>query len=134
MSPTLIRISSRATGRRRHVRVMIYNTIEEMRDAAHRWSPTEDLSKGGGYCQTYLDDNDRATTVIIRLARTHLTTEIVGHEIHHASTAIYASECVSDDDKALEHLHHWNETYAYLHSDLESRLTERLWAHGYFNP
>lgn len=131
MSDTrLIRISSRATGERRHVRVYIYPTLDDMRAASDRFNGN-DHSTAGGTTQAYLDDDGRTSVPIIRLAATHLGSTIVCHEVHHAATGIYGST-LGPDAQLGEVLFFNNEPFAYLYSDLFAGLVSALWRHGYY--
>jgi hypothetical protein len=138
MGACLIRISSRATGERRYVRVYIYDTVEEMRAAGTRFNGT-DLTMAGGVTQAYerhtCDEAGVWTIkqhlIIIRLHRGMLGSAVVSHEINHAATAIYGST-LDPDVKAVDVLHNANETLAYLQSDLTEHLVNRLYELGFY--
>lgn len=141
MNARLIRISSRATGDRRFVRVYVYDTVEEMRAAAQRFSPNADgFANAGGVTQSYqihtinADGTSRLkqTLLIIRLVRDRLGTAPVCHEVNHAATAIYGST-LDPDVLAVDVLDNANETLAYLQSDLTRNLVDRLYALGYYD-
>lgn len=130
MSRRRIVVSSRALGPRLRVTVNVYDTAAEMRAAgeAHNGTPVPDAL---GLTQVTCDENGRTMTVMVRLVRGHLNTEIVVHEMHHASTAWYGA-LVGDRVSRVVHLNHFNEPFAHLHSDLTVRLVNRLYALGYY--
>lgn len=131
MSSRLIRLSSRAVGRKRHVKVHIYPTLDQMRTAAVRFNG-HNTPDAAGITQTYCDHHGTPTTPVIRLAATHLGTRIISHEIHHAATAIYGST-IPDTTPAADELTHFNEPFAYLYSDLFTSLVKALYRHGYYD-
>ena len=123
-----IRVSSQG----REVNVMVYPTREAMLAAARRYNGNEFEPDTGGVTQQTVDQDGRTYTVLIRLHEGNLGTEVVSHEMHHAATALYGSTL--DDDVPARHvLDHANEEFAYLYSDLLSRLVRRLYALGYYD-
>lgn len=133
MVARLIRVSSRATGARRHVRVYIYDTLDELRDAARNHAgETARFDHAVGVCQTWNDAiTRRVTAVIVRLCKNHLGTRVIVHEMNHAAAAIYGSTLPASV-KAVRILHQGNETLAYLQSDLTANLVDRLYELGYY--
>lgn len=139
MSARLIRVSSRATGELREVRVWVYDTATEMRSAARRFNGL-DASDAGGVTQQYsrvrydLDGRRvaRASTIIVRLCREHLGTTVVVHEMNHAAVSIYGSS-LQGNELAIDLLDNANETLAYLQSDLTGSLVKRLHELGYYD-
>ncbi|MFD0841217.1 hypothetical protein [Williamsia serinedens] len=115
----------------------MYDTVEAMRAAGTRFNGN-DVSDAVGLCQcinrVVVDRDGRATShadsVIVRLSRSHLTTQIVVHEMNHAATAIYGSS-LQGHELAIDVLDHTNETLAHLQSDLTATLVGRLRALGY---
>jgi hypothetical protein len=126
----LIRVSSRALGERVFVRVLVYDTLEEMRAAAWRYNGN-DVSEAAAVTQALVDQDGRAGMVTVRLARDRLGCTVVAHEMHHAATALYGAH-VGDRVSRLAHLNHFNEPFAYLFSDLYGALVRRLYALGYY--
>lgn len=126
----VITVSSRALGPRLKVTCYVYDTVDEMRQAAERYNGN-DMTDVLGVTQCRTDQHGRADSVLIRLVRGHLGTQIVVHEMHHASTALYGS-CVADRPSRRVHLSHFNEGFAHLHSDLTCRLVDRLYILGYY--
>ena len=127
----VIRASSRALGERCHVTVYVYDDLAAMRSAAEAYNGG-DVSDVLGVTQARTDQNGRVDTVLIRLARGHLGTRIISHEMHHAATALYGS-AVADRPSRRAHLNHYNEPFAHLYSDLLGSLVDRLYALGYYN-
>ena len=122
--PRLIRVSSRALGERRTLRCYVYPTLAEMIAAADRFNGG-DHAGAWAVTQAWTDDEGRARVVVLRLAETHLSAEVVAHELHHVAAALYGS-IVDSDCSVRDHLHHANEPFAYLFSDLFIRLARCL--------
>lgn len=129
-SPRQIRVSSRALGPRIYVHVYVYDTVAAMRTAGEAFNGNNQ-DGALGITQAWVDAGGRAGKVVVRLARGHLGTQIVAHEIHHAATALYGAQ-VSDRVSRVAHLNHYNEPFAHLYSDLLCRLVDRLYALGYY--
>lgn len=128
--PRKITVSSRALGPRLSVTVYVYESAEAMRIAANAYNGTQnDDALGVTQCRT--DHAGRAGSVLIRLVRGHLGTQIITHEMHHAATAWYGAH-VGDRISRQAHLNHYNEPFAHLHSDLTRSLVDRLHELGYY--
>lgn len=130
MGHRVVTVSSRALGPRRHVRVVIYDTLPELQAAGQAYNGN-DQTGAAGLTQAWTDSRGRTGGVIVRLARGYLGTRVVSHEIHHAATAIYGS-MVGDRISRQAHLNHYNEPFAHLYSDLLGRLVDRLYELGYY--
>ena len=113
------------------VNVWIYPTREAMTRAASRYTGETFGENLGGVAQQTHDDEGRTYTSHIRLCEGYLSLDVVCHEMHHSVTAIYGS-MLADDVTAREVLTHVNEEFAYLYSNLLSRLVTRLYALGYY--
>jgi len=125
----LIRISSRALGNRQVVRVWIYDTLDEMRAACTRFNGS-DMSDAVGATQARVNNDYTAVRPIVRLARDWLGSQVVSHELHHAVTAIWGAHVrAADSDPDL---HHHNEPFAHLYSDMFSALAKAMFRHGYW--
>lgn len=109
--------------------VFLYDTVEQMRREADAFNDLEHPDVFG-VTQCYIDEDRRAICVLVRLARTHLGTEILVHEMHHASTALYGAH-LGERISRRAHLNHHNEPFAHLHSELTSRLVDQLYHCGY---
>jgi len=127
---TKIRVSSRALGPRLFVTVLVYEDVDSMRRAATAYNGA-DHHQTLGVTQVISDRSGRARSVLIRLVRGHLGTQIVTHEMHHASTALYGAE-VGDRISRATHLNHYNEPFAHLHSDLTHHLVDCLYRRGFY--
>lgn len=130
MACKTIRVSSRALGPRLFVTVKVYDTADEMRRAGQRYNGTY-CGDAIGLTQVEVDGTGRASAVTVRLVRGRLGTQIVVHEMHHASASLYGAH-VGDRISSHAHLNHYNEPYAHLHSDLTQRLVDRLYELGYY--
>lgn len=126
----LIRVSSRATGERRILRVHLYDTLDEMRAAGEAYNG-EPVPNALGLCQARQDEHGNPFAVLIRISAEYLGTAMIAHELHHAATTIYRMDMVNEGDLASQHLTHWNEPMAHLHSDLLEGLMGRLYQLGY---
>ena len=121
-----VRVASSALGEREVVYVHVYDTLEEMRAAAEAWHPEVPSQDGAfGITQACLDEDGRATVVVVRLAQGWLTPEIVAHEMHHAATALYGAHA-GDRISRRAHLNHHNEPMAHLFSDLYGNLVQHF--------
>lgn len=130
MGARLIRVSSRATGTRRHVRVYVYDTVQEMRAAGEAFNGNNN-DDAWGLTQAYMREG-RITLTVIRLCTESLGAPVVAHECHHAAEAIYGST-LAPQARARTHLSHHNEVFAHLFSDLYGNLNLQLWRHGYYD-
>lgn len=134
-----IRVQSSALGYPTTVDVRIYDTLDAMRAAATRYSPGEDFSHAAGvtHCTTIERVDSQGNTLdsnahpIIRLARDHLGTEVITHEMTHAASAIYGNH-IHPETLAVDVLHNANEDFAYLVGELARRLVDRLYTLGYY--
>lgn len=128
----LIRITSRALGEPVTVRVYVYRDLLHMRQDAIAFSGDRSNDDAAAVTHAWTDDAGRAGLITMRLWRGALGTEVVTHEMHHASTALYGATLPDKIDRA-EVLNHFNEPFAYLHGDLVRRLVDRLYALGYYS-
>lgn len=136
----LIRVSSRALGRRSTVRVYVYDTVEGLRAAATRFSPETDFSQAAGTAQSYqrirIDSDGTEATLkspyIVRLWRERLAAAVVTHELVHIAQQIYG-DTLAEGVLAEDVMHAGNEPFAYLVSDLVDGLVDRLYDLGYYD-
>lgn len=128
----LIRVTSSALGVPTRLRVYVYDDANQMRrDAAAFAGDLANLDpRVRGVTQAWTDDTGRAGVVLVRLCREYLDTEVIVHELHHASTALFGAT-LPDDVARGEVLTHTNEPWAHLHGQLVARLAARLDALGY---
>lgn len=129
MSARLIRVSSRALGEPVTVRVWVHDTLEEMRAAGERFNGGDNTG-AAALTQAMVSVDGHLVRPIIRLARPHLGATVVSHEMHHAATALWGAHCAATG--ADPSLHHYNEPFAYLYSDLLGSLIRALYRHGYY--
>lgn len=130
----LIRLSSRALGHPVRMRVYVYDDASCMRRDAVAFNGNTSNADPEviGVTQAWTDQDGRAALVTMRLARQHLTTEVVVHEVHHATTALYGAT-LPDTINRVDYLHHYNEPYAHLHGQLVAKLVNRLHELGYYD-
>jgi hypothetical protein len=131
MPTRTIRLSSRALGEKRRVIVRIYDNPAEMRKSAEKFNGS-DHHNSAGITQAYCDSDGRITVPVILLTRGYLSAQIVTHELHHATTAIYAPTLPSDA-LATDVLTHYNEAFAHLYSDMLRRLIDSLYRFEYYD-
>lgn len=134
MSTATIRVSSRALGPRLTVYVYVYETVNEMRRAAtaYNGAPHTDSLGVTQVTTDSLGKDARVNSVTVRLARNHLGTRVVVHEMNHAAVAWYGST-VGARISSRAHLNQANEPLAHMASDLTGRLVDRLYALGYYD-
>ena len=121
-------VSSRALGFRVKVPFYIYDDVEDLRTAARRFSGGEIEDDCIGVCQAYTYEDGYVSGVLVRLWREQIGTQVLSHEVHHATTALYGSAVAGADPQ----LHHANEPFAHLFSDILGKLVDRLYALGYY--
>lgn len=119
-----VRVASSALGEREVVYVHVYPDLASMQAAAEAWAGI-DAHGAEGVTQAIVNDDGRAQVVVVRLAATHLTHQIVSHEIHHAAVALYGAH-IGDRVSRRAHLTHHNERLAYLFSDLYRETLRHL--------
>lgn len=126
------RVASSALGEREEVHVLLYSNPDDLRRAAEHFNGNSN-DGAVGLTQAWADDlTDRTTAVIVRLARGHLGTRVVGHELHHATTALYGAH-VGDRISRRAHLNHYNEPFAHLYSDMLGQVVDWLYSIGEYN-
>lgn len=126
----LIRLTSHALGEPARVRVYVYDDLDHMRRDGEAFNG-ERLQDAIGVTHAWTDQDGRAGLVTVRLWRGRLSTEVIVHEMHHASTALYGATLPDKVDRT-EVLTHFNEPFAHLHGQLVAKLVGRLYALGYY--
>jgi hypothetical protein len=132
VSKRLIRLSSRALGDPCHVRVYVYDDLEHMRRDAVAFTGDQENADAMAVTHRWHDEQGRTSLITMRLWRGCLGTEVVTHEMSHASTALYGATLPDKVDRD-EVFTHYNEPFAYLHGELTRRLVDRLYALGYYD-
>ena len=82
MASRTITVSARIAGDREAVRVIVYDTRDEMIAAAQRYNGDTFEPDIIGVTQARVDERRRTVGVIIRLWRECLGTRVVSHEMH----------------------------------------------------
>lgn len=114
------------------VYVYVYDTVEEMREAALRYNDEfRDLSETYGIChrRTAVDaetHEDVRHEAIMRLAAPHCTTGIVSHELTHAAAYFYSQEYKLNKRTKIED----EEKLCYLVGDLMHKVINKLYKYG----
>jgi hypothetical protein len=143
-SPLVFRVSTRHSGRRRFVRVTLYDEVAELRRAANRYTRAVGTYTDGEFDRAYgvthsfvsmFYDEDGTTERLgpgaahIRLSRGFLGTSVVTHEVAHAALGIYRQDCLEKQGSVHEDMEQ-EETVCYLIGDLTARIVNRLYAYG----
>lgn len=133
LTSTRFQVATSASGQRRTIDVWVYDTLEELRAAAHRFNPLRSFIDAAGCFQHSgyrWPSPEQAWFGIIRLYRGQLTTETIAHESTHAAAEIYFADCTQWDSRARAHFRGDNEPLAYMVGQLASRITAQLYRIG----
>lgn len=118
-------VSDRLHEERVTAHVRVYATRAELHAAAHEFNGNAHDDDTRAVTQAYANRDD---TWVLPIVRVHLDDdgtvplEVLVHEMHHASTAIYGTLPRS----LAEPLTHYNEPFAYLHSNLVMGAAHQL--------
>lgn len=131
MPPQRWTIPTQRTGHPRDVEVVLYDNLSRMRGAATRhgnlWdgdhaSLSNALAVTHGFRVINIKpggtEEEQPLSAIIRFARSHITPEIVAHEVAHVAQHLYGLDCLTPDSVTKDHFNTSNETFAYLLGDL----------------
>lgn len=146
--PLVFRVSTRHSGSRRFVRVSVYDTVEELRDAAHRYTRQVGTYVTGEFDEAYgvthsfqriligpggeEEIPEGPTTAHIRLCQGKLGTSVVTHEATHAAMAIYDQDCLKKMGSVHEDMDR-EEVLCYLVGDLSARIVNLLYKYGCYD-
>ncbi|MBL3699251.1 hypothetical protein [Leucobacter luti] len=119
------RLASTALGSRVTVHAHVHATAEAMLAAAAAFTGETLSERAQGVTQAWWDEEERATQILVQLNEEHLTHDVISHEMAHAAHALYGAT-LPDDALARDHLTHFNETLAHLHTDLYTGLLHKL--------
>lgn len=142
------RVSTRRSGRRRFVRVTVYEDIAEMRRAAEHYDRDLGIDRTGefdgavGITHTYdrfffdgsgeMDTGHRTPgAALIRLWTGRLGTSVIAHESAHAASGIYQQDCLEKYGSVHDDMEN-EEILCYLIGDLSARIAGRLYHYGYY--
>ena len=118
-------VSDRLHEERVTAHVRVYATRAELHAAAHGFNGNAHDDDTRAVTQAYANRDD---TWVLPIVRVHLDVdgtvplEVLVHEMHHASTAIYGTLPRS----LVDPLTHYNEPFAYLHSNLVMGAAHQL--------
>lgn len=120
-------VSTRATGMRRVVKVVVFDTVEQMREhlSKQRGCPPGYWDKAGaatGFRDEWDDKDPRPFQATIYLNRDHLNLTTIAHECVHAAMHFYSIDGYREHARASAHLHGGNEPVAYAASELFSAI------------
>lgn len=139
MSKLTFRVYTRASGRKRGISVMIYDTQSQLRNDALRFSQLggEDITQERFYCitQSYqhwdVDEDGNIKHLpaagVIRFMEGGLRMGIITHECSHMALKIYQQDVgkmYTLGDVNAE------ETYCYLVGDIASKVVSGIYRHG----
>jgi hypothetical protein len=132
VSTRRFQLTTRRTGRKRIVKVAVYDTQNLMqtacaRESTRRWGfpEPEDITNAGAvtiYPYVWHDEDLRDHIVSIYLSREQLDLTTIMHEAVHAALFLYSVDCVKQTHKARRHVNGWNERLAYLASEIYSAI------------
>jgi hypothetical protein len=141
-----ITVSTRVTGCKRTVRVLVYDSLDELRTDADRHRRTVEGRDEPGYFGEalavahsfetfrYADDGSevRGTAAgMIRYWRGRLGTSVVVHEVVHIASGIYRQDWQPGYGAAHEDMEN-EEVLCHLVGDLTRRIVDRLHARGFY--
>lgn len=139
-------VSTRVSGRKRTVRVLVYDTLADLRAAADRHRRLVEGEDEPGYFshalavahsfETYRFAEDGtevrgAPAGIIRYWRGRLGTSVVVHEAVHIAAGIYRQDWAPEHGPVDEDMDN-EEILCHLVDDLARRIVDRLHAHGFY--
>lgn len=128
----LIRLTSRALGEPARVRVYVYDDLHHLQADAVAFGGDESNWGAAGVTHAWVDGDKRTQLATVRLWRGQIGTEVIVHEMHHATTALYGATLPDQIDRVAV-MNHYNEPFAYLHGELVRKLVDRLHALGYYD-
>lgn len=142
------RVSVRRSGRRRFVRVTVYDTVQELRLAADRYCKRVGTYVPGEFDQAHgithsswsiffgpdgeEASKDFAAAAHIRLHRGALGTGVVTHEVAHAALAIYRQDCLEERGSVHDDMDQ-EEVVCYLIGDLSARIVNCLYRYKFYD-
>lgn len=134
-------ISTRRTGKKRQINVIVYDDVKRMREHATLWTKrvqgkADDFSdcEGVTHREEWIDvktDESMPYCGTIRLHKGRLGVGIVAHEVTHAALWIYELDIerngVNTVDIGKE------EIFCYIVSDLNTKLVNKLYDYGFYD-
>lgn len=144
--PVTFRVSVGHSGRRRFVRVSVYETAEELRAAADRYNKRIGAYTPGEFDHAHgvthsfwsvLIDGDGKevrtgpSAAHIRLYRGALGMAVVTHEVAHAALAIYRQDCFGEQGSVHGDMEQ-EEVACYLIGELAARVVSGLYRYGFY--
>lgn len=130
-------VSTRRTGHLRRVRVVVYDTADEMRAAARKYHSADDgYMNAIGLSQpqfSFIYDEDGAekrgqAAGVVRLVREEMGAAVLAHEMTHMALAIYRE----DSGKASLRNMKNEETLCHIVSDLVRSANHQFWKAGIY--
>jgi len=147
MSVRTFRVTTRYSGRKRAVKVKVYDELSALRRAADAWTFRHGLEQPGhfgsamGVCHAFdsvfvPDDGGEEirgeAAALIRLWRGALGTGVVVHEVTHAASAIYQQDWEPDHGAVSDGMDN-EEVLCYLVGDLTRRIVDRLYHYDMYS-
>lgn len=126
---TKFKIKTDLSGKPREVEVCIYDSLDKMRKAVERYERKHsEYSKSDAYGVTHMfkltsvgvTDIELPLAAIIRLARTHLTAEIISHESCHA--ALWLAKLDKKYSKGID----FDETICYITGLITQTIVDEI--------
>lgn len=131
-------LTTELTGVERRVKIILYDTVEEMREAAGNWKFDSDghehYADALGITHTFYPKRFKNPAkkspphcAVMRLAREHTGLTIVSHEVVHLAQYLYGLDMLEGTSKKVKrHMDGSNESFAYLYSGLLETISTIL--------
>lgn len=138
-------VSTRQSGRRRVVRVKVYDDLERLRRDANRYdsSVSITIAPTGRYTGTWASDAlavahsraepDSPYAGMIRLWRGRLGTSVVVHEVAHIASGLYRLDHEGEHGPVHANIDN-EEVLCYLIGDLTALIVDKLYDYGCYAP
>ena len=127
-------LSTRRTGTYRVVKVVVYETQEQLTEQLTKLYPLDDTAvEALGCCHLVrnadnevADHDPRPHFVTLYFSRGTLDGTVIAHEAVHAAMALYQIDCYRQNARAMAHMKPENEIIAYLVGDIFSAVVQKL--------
>lgn len=126
-------IDLKLTGNPHTIYLVLHDSLEELRAEAHAFASkvgedgleADTFANAAAVSHPYtVDDGNEVAT--IRFARGNVNHVVIAHEALHAAMWLYRIDQLTDDDKAVDHVHGSNEALGYAHSSIQNAIIELM--------
>lgn len=131
-------VETSRTGHKRRVRVLVYDTIEEMQKAASRYCPEHDNFENALACSQpcfsrFVHEDGRETDSwsagCVRFVKGEMGATVLSHEMVHMGLAIYRNDFPRAPLGNMKN----EEVLCHIVSDLVRSATSKFWDAGYYS-